>query len=147
MTFASDLLPLLRDIRAIPGQLGLRPHTVKLLSRSWDGAHSGDGNRSDDELNLVEGDNQPPKVRWLRDDELAVGDLARGTVEVGRLTADFAAREWLDDIRGDNLLKGDARYLVITGPTHPNGAKYRITKITSERALHYMIQAKPVDSE
>lgn len=147
MTLADDLKADLPGWRAIPGQLGLRPHTVTLLSRSWDGTHSGDGNRSDVGLSLVEGDGQSPKVRWLSDEELAVGDLARGTVNVGRITADHAAREWLEEIRGDNLMRGDGRFLIITGPTHPTGAKYRITKITSERALHYMIQGKPVDSE
>ena len=145
MSLADDLKPVLREIRAIPGEFGLRPHTVTLLSRSWDGTYSGDGTRTDTSLSLTEGDNQPPKVRWLSDEELAVAGLSNAAVTIGPITADHDARTWLDDIRGDNLSTGDGRYLTITGPKHPNGAKYRITRINSERALHYMINAEPVD--
>lgn len=147
MSLADDLKPLLREVRAIPGQLGLRPHTVKILSRGWSGEHSGDGIRYDAEIDVVEGDNQPPKVRWLTDEELAVGSLASGTIQVGPITSDDSSRTWLDDLLGSNLETGDARYLVITGPKHPCGAKYRITRVTAHRALHYLVQAQPVDEE
>jgi hypothetical protein len=134
----------MRRIRAIPGKLGIRPHTVQLLSRSWTGTHSGDGVRSDVELDIVEADSQPPKVRWLADDEIAVGALTNGTIEIGPITSNAA---WLLEIQGDSLSIGDARYLLITGPKHPNGAKYRATRVTAHKAMHYLIQAQPVDSE
>lgn len=145
MALADDLLPILREIRGIPGEFGLRPHTVALLSRSWGGTHSGDGDRTDTSLSLTEGDGQPPKVRWLNAEEMAVSMVDKSTVEIGPITADFEAREWIDDIRGDNLSTGDARYVVITGPKHASGANYLITKITVEKALHYMIQAQISD--
>ena len=147
MSLADDLKPLARAIRGIPGQLGIRPHSVALLERSWDGTYSGDGTRTDVTVPIVEGGSYPPKVRWLSDEELAVGGLSGGTIEVGPITADVGAIEILDNIRGDDLDDGDAHYLVITGPRHPNGAKYRITRITCDRAIHYLIQAKPVSRD
>lgn len=146
-TLAERLKPTLRRVRAIPGKKGLRVHTVKLLSRGWSGTHSGDGGRFDVELTIVEGNNQPPKIRWVSDEELAVGALSSGTVEIGPITADDSSRTWLDDLQGAELSTGEARYLVITGPKCPNGVKHRITRITAHKAMHYMIQAQPVDNE
>lgn len=147
MTLADDLKPLARAIRGIPGTLGIRPHTVQLLEREWDGTYTGDGTRTDTLTSLLEGNNQPPKVRWMSDEELAVGNLSSGTIEVGPITSDHDAIARLGDIRGDDLDDGDARYLVITGPKHPNGAKYRITELRADRAIHYMLRAKPVDAQ
>jgi hypothetical protein len=132
--------------RAIPGRYGIRPHSVKLLTRSWTGEHSGDGGRMDTELPLTEGASaQNPKVRWLNAEEMAVAMLEKSTVRVGPITADHSARTWLDDIRGDGLDAGEARYLVITGPKHPTGAKYVMKRINVERGLHYMIDAESLD--
>lgn len=147
MTLADDLKPLARSIRGIPGQFGIRPHTVALLERSWDGTYTGDGTRTDATVALTEGGGYPPKVRWLSDEDVAVGGLSNGTIEVGPITADGSGIEILANIRGDDLENGDARYLVVTGPKHPNGAKYRITRITADRAIHYTIQARPVSQD
>jgi hypothetical protein len=46
-------------------------------------------------------------------------------------------------VDGSELLKGETRQLLITGPQHPEGALYRVTNIKSERALHYMLRAEP----
>jgi hypothetical protein len=76
---------------------------------------------------------------------LAVAGIDKSTVQVGPITADDSTREWLDNIRGDDMSAGEARYLVITGPKHPDGAKYLIKRINPERAMHYMIQAESLD--
>lgn len=145
MTLADSLKPLARSIRGIPGTLGIRPHSVSLLEREWSGTYSGDGTRTDTSTAIVEGNGQPPKVRWLTDEDIAVGGLSAGTIEVGPITSDHDAIARIGDIRGDDLDAGDARYLVITGPKHPNGAKYRITEVRADRAIHYTLRARPVN--
>lgn len=133
-------------IRAIPGRFGLREHSVAILERSWDGEFSGDGNRIDGSFQILES-GQNPKVRWFTDEELAVSGLSSGSVTIGPITSDHDAIRRLSTINGDDLSAGDARYVVIVGPKHPNGAQYRVTRINPERAIHYMINAAPVSRE
>lgn len=144
MTLADDLKPLARDIRGIPGDLGIRPHSVAILEREWSGAYSGDGVKTDATYAITEGRGAPPKVRWLSDEELAVSGESSGSVDIGPITSDHGAIARLGTIDGRNIDAGDARYIVITGPKHPNGAKYRITRVTADRAIHYMVRAAPV---
>lgn len=142
MTLADRLKPLAHKVRGIPGRVGVRPHSVSLLTSSWSGTHSGDGTRTDTTLALTEG-GQNPKVRWATDEERVVGGLSDGTVDIGPLTPDHDGLSRLDDIRGDALATGDARYLTITGPKHPNGARYRIIEVRADRGLRYMLRAAP----
>jgi hypothetical protein len=143
-TLADYLKPSIESIRGIPGSLGLRPHTVTLLARSWSGDYTGDGDRTDVDTEINEG-GYPPKVRWLSDDEIAVGSLESGVVEIGPITPDHVTRSILGDIRGDELDAGDGRFLIITGPKSESGSKYRLIRITADRAFRYMLRARPVD--
>ena len=147
MTLASGLRKLAWSVRAIPGQLGVRPHRVSILKRTWSGSHVGDGTRTDVETDIVEAGGQPPKVRWLSDEELAVGGLNPGTVEIGPITPAFpGGGTALSLLDGSTLDEGEVRHLWIVGPQHPNGAAYRVKKLTADRALHYKIQAMPAGS-
>jgi hypothetical protein len=144
MAFADDFLPTLASIRAIPGQFGLRPHAVALVTGFSTGDHTGDGDVLDEDLPITEGE-YPPKVRWLKDEEIAVGALENGSIEIGPITPSFSTGGTaLADIRGDALERGETRFVRITGPKHPDGALYQITRITADRAMNYRIQAKPV---
>lgn len=132
--------------RAIAGeQHGLRPHTASIIQTIWSGAHTGDGSRSETETAIVEAGGQPPKIRWLNDEALALGNLAKGSVQVGPITPLFSGGGTdLVAIQGTALLAGDTLHVRITGPKHPTGALYRITKVDEDRALRYMITAEPV---
>lgn len=144
MTLAEDLKGLLYGVRSIPGQLGLRPHKVWLLKRSWSGQHTGAGTRTDVEFPITEGGKQAPKVRWLSDEEIAVGSLAAGTVEVGPITPSHKGGGTdLSILDGSTFKTGEVRHLWIQGPQHPKGAAYRITRIGADHALHYTLQASP----
>ncbi len=145
MTLADDLKSLVYTIRAIPGELGMHPHSVTLVESDWAGTHSGDGSRTDTSTALLES-GQNPHVKWLSDEELAVAGLSAGEIEVGPLTPDHGAVSRLASLRGDSLSDTDARYLLITGPKHPNGARYRITDLKADRPFRYMLRAAPVES-
>lgn len=148
MTLAAGLRKLAYSVRAIPGQLGVRPHRVSVLKRSWSGSHVGDGDRTDVETDIVEAGGQPPKVRWLSDEELAVGSLNPGTVEIGPITPAFpGGGTRLGTLDGSELAAGNVRHIWIVGPQHPRGAAYKVTKLTLDRALHYTIQATPAGTE
>jgi hypothetical protein len=144
MALADDLKTLARNVRAIPGQFGIRPHRVYLVTTTWGGNYTGDGFRADEVTEITEADSQPPKVRWLTDDEIAVGNISNGTIEVGPITS--AGGITLEELRLDDAAIGSGRYLKITGPKHPNGGMYRITEIRADRAIHWKMRAAPVET-
>lgn len=147
MTFASSLYPMLARVRAIPGQLGLRPHTVSVVSRSWSGGQTGEGDETVVNVPIVEADGRPPKVRWLSNEEIALGGLPSGSVQIGPITPSFSdGGTNLSDLDGSDLETSDTRQLRITGPQHPNGALYRVKALNADSALHYTIVAVPAGS-
>jgi len=147
MTIANSLKPLVRAIRGIPGVFGLRTHRVFVIASRFTGPYTGDGSRSNTEFELTEGSSRtPPKVRWLKSDEIAVGGLAAGTVEVGPITPDLDGyTEIIDAIAATKLGTGDLRYIKLIGPNHPNGANYRVTDAAFESAMHFTLKCSPVE--
>lgn len=144
MTLADDLMQVVFDGRGIAGSLGFRPYRVYIVAESYTGQHTGEGGGNIDETEIVEGSNQPPKVRWLKDEEIAVGNLAGGTIEVGPITPEFSGGGTSLELLAGELDRGATRYVRIVGPKHPNGAQYRLAEIRAERALRYMLRAVPV---
>jgi hypothetical protein len=131
--------------RAIPGQLGLRPHTVSVVTTTWSGAVTGEGTKTETVTVIAEAGGLPPKVRWLSDEEVAVGSLQGGAVEIGPITPLFSGGGTDTTLlKGASLGVGDEIRILITGPEHPNGALYRITSTDFGSALHYMIRATPI---
>ncbi len=147
MAIIDELRALAHDIRAIPDEVfGLRPHTVEILHRTYSTGDAGLGTRTDVATPITHARGASPRVRWLRPDELALApDLKAGAIEVGPITPQLAAE--LGTLRGSGLPTGAIRHLRITGPMHPEGAVYRITRIDASKALHWMIQAEPVGVE
>lgn len=85
MSFASDLLPTLDDIRAIPGELGLHPIRVTRILKTWPSVR-GQGTPTSTETVLLVG-GQNPHVRESTDD--AIRQL------FGSMTTQFREGEWL----------------------------------------------------
>jgi hypothetical protein len=127
--------------------LGLRPHTVSIVLASTDGTHTGDGGRLETLTPLTHSDGSAPKVRWAKDQDVAMQLVTAGTVTIGPITSDFTGFEYLADLDGRNLDRGEVRLLRLTGPKHPEGADYRIESVKSERALHYLITACPAGTQ
>jgi hypothetical protein len=144
MTLADDLKPLVNAIRAIPGELGLRPHTISVLLGTWSGDHTGEGTETASSTAILESA-QNPKVRWLKQEERALADLPEGSCEIGPLTPSYPGGGFtLSTITSFD--RGETLHLRIVGPQHPSGAVYRVTKINADHALHYTLQAVPVSS-
>lgn len=130
--------------RAIPGQLGLRPHSVKTVVGTWTGEYTGRGYGFRSAQAITEAGGFSPKVRWLSDEELAVGNLGKGVVEIGPITTGYPAGGTLLSQIQPALAAGETLHLIIQGPMHPDGAKYLITSVRGDHAIHWTIRAEPV---
>lgn len=139
-----ELLSTCYEARAIAGELGFRQHSVALVIASTSGTHTGDGSRSEVVTAITEANGQPPRVKWMKDEDLAISQLPRGSVEVGPITPGYTS---LSLLNGDDMADGEVRLLRITGPNHPNGADYVIQGVSADRALRYMITAVPAGSQ
>lgn len=148
MSFADDLKPLLWSIRAIPGQLGLRKYSVSIVTGINLGDHTGDDAGSYPEIPIVESGNQPPRVRQLSDEELALANMGAGLWKIGPFTPYFTTGGAdITDLLGKLLETGDTQYVKLTGPAFPAGALFRIVKVGHDHALHYDLTVAPVSVE
>jgi hypothetical protein len=130
--------------RAIPGSLGLRPHTLERVARF---AESVREDVTEKVTPIVEANGQSPLIRWLTAEELTVGQLNPGTAEA-RFTPSFGGGGTdIALLRGDDLGPNDKLYFRITGPHHVGGALYRKAKLNDEKALHYTLQLVPVQDD
>jgi hypothetical protein len=143
MTLADDLRQVAARARGIPGALGLRPHRVYLAMGLWSGEYVGNGLESAVETELTEG-GQPPQVKWLNEEALALGGHPVGTVEVGNLTPEHASGGVpFSSLIGTALTDGSVLYVRIVGPRHPSGARYRIREARHKSALSYSLVCTP----
>jgi hypothetical protein len=148
MTLRDDLLPTVYAARAIAGELGFRQHTVAIVTIPREGTHTGDGSRDETVTDITELGGQPPRVRWAKSEDVAMGLVPKGFVTVGPITPEFSGGGTaIELLSGSDLETGDVRLLRITGPSHPNGADYTINDVTSDRALRFMITAVPVGTQ
>jgi hypothetical protein len=146
LALADDLLSLVDSIRAIPGQLGLRPNRVYIVDANWDGAFAGEGTEVETETEITVGDEQPPKVRILSDEQLAMGELASGSIEIGPITPSYTGGgHSATTLLAQSVARGDTRLLRVVG--RAGTAHYRVTRVTTDRAMHYMMRAEPVTLE
>jgi hypothetical protein len=133
--------------RRIPGEHGLREHHVSVVIARTGGTYTGDGGRWETENEILEL-GQPPKVRWLNDQDLALGQLPAGSVEIGPITpANSKGGTAITLADGSQLTVGDVEVIRITGPQHPGGADYRKLTMHVDRALHWTIRAAPVGTQ
>lgn len=144
MTLADDLKPLVWSIRAIPGNLGLRPYSVAIVNGYKQGTHTGDLTIFET-TSVTEGGGQSPRVRWLSDEEVALAGIGHGLVEIGPITPSHTGDGTdLGLLTAAELDAGDVLHVLITGPKHPDGAVYRVVKVTADRALQYRLTCRPV---
>lgn len=141
MSLADALKPALYSARSIAGKLGLRPHTVSIVTATWSGSVTGEGTETTTTTPIVEGNGQPPKVRLVKSDEIALGNLAEGTIDIGPITPELGAA--LAALNATALATGGTRHLIVTGPDGV-AVKHKILDIGTDHALHYTIRSSPV---
>lgn len=90
MSFRDDLMPLLDDVRSIPGELGLRPFRLFVRTKTWTGERPGLGLSTTTEVEVLTG-GHPPKVRELEHRDIISGapHLKRVEYRVGPIQPDY----------------------------------------------------------
>lgn len=147
MSVATTAKRILFRARAIAGRMGLHPHTVELGLTTWSGPYTGDGTPTTTWTPIVERGGQPPKVRWVSDEEIAVGGLAGGSIRIGPITPDFSGGGTSAAIlAGAAATTRMTRHVRIIGPAHPAGALYAIKGSDFGSALHYTLTCEPVSA-
>lgn len=131
--------------RHIPGDYGLRIHTIEWGVGSWTGPETGDGVGTIVWTRILEGNGQPPKILWLTNEQLALGGLPGGSCTVGPITPNFfGGGTSADTLSGDGSMDGQTFKFRITGPRHPDSAIYVLHEGKRDRALHYTLTLKPL---
>lgn len=128
--------------RAIPADHGLREWRVYLEVVTWSGEHTGENSGVVISTELTVHGGQPPRVRQLNDEQLALANLGTGILDIGPLTP--AHSEGGVDVQallGSAAAVGDEVRLRITGPE--GTAYYSIDSLRTDRALRVMVRAKP----
>jgi hypothetical protein len=139
VTLVDDLLPIAYEKRALAGQFGIRLYTVALVVEKWTGQHTGEGVRYEEYTPITEANDQPPKVEWVTDEEVALGAVS-GSIKVGPITPLHATGGTDLEPIIEQLEAGSTRHIQIVGPKHPAGVRYSITNI-EVKPLHYLIRA------
>lgn len=131
--------------RSIPGAHGLREHTVSVRLASYSGTYSGDVAESGAWTDITENGGHAPKVHWANDEQIALGGLDKGDVTIGPITpSNGTVGTLLATLAGSAATVGQVFQIRITGPKHPDGALYIGREVSSDRALRYMMRARPV---
>lgn len=140
--FRNSIRKIAHRVRAIPGEMGWRPYTVQVEYAVYSGAKWGEGSKLVTTTSVTEYGGQPPKVRWLSDQEIAIASgngSQNATVQVGPITPNFPGGGTSIDVLRPPLSANTRLYYIITGPEHPNGGRYRPVKYTTDRAGHYLV--------
>lgn len=147
MGFRDDMRSLAYNVRSIPGALfEMRPYTVAVRVTTWSGTHPGDGTETATSTPITEANGQPPKVRFLNDEERALGGLPEGTIEVGNITPDFPGGGTALSVLAPATVGSTVHY-ILTGPEFPNGAVYERVGVGTDHAFHYTLTLKPVSAQ
>lgn len=142
---AEDALEDLFEARGEVGEAGFRIHTLTVVRSYETGEHTGDQVGGFEETPITEGNGQPPKIRWLKPDEIALGNYPSGTVVVGPITPEHAGGGTPDELlTGTDLQTKDTLRFIIRGPNHPNGWRYRKVGFSAERSLRRMLYLAPL---
>jgi hypothetical protein len=144
-TLADSLKPLVWAIRAIPGQLGIRPYTVEVVTVAYAGAELGEGALTESRMTVTEYGSYPPRVRNLSSEEIALAGYDKATWEIGPITPDFTGGGTaLSVLTQSGIGANTEPHIVMTGPEFPNGANFRLVKVQTDKALHFTIQVQRV---
>lgn len=145
MSFVSDLLGDIDSIRAIPGELGLRPYTVVVRVRTWSGGVVGRGTKSDTDTQLLVG-RQSPKCRRVafKETVAAGGKYQEGDYRIGPMTPDFAGGGVSFATMAPPTATGAEVYYRVLGPDTPTtGTWCTVVGEEADHALHRYLVVRP----
>lgn len=146
MSLRDDLLPLVDELRALPGELGFRPFTsVVLRTRTWSGEEPGDGTPTDVNLALETG-GQVVKVAQLtsREVQASAGRYTQADFKVGPLTPQHTREDTTTggytptQLAPSTTARNVERHIILTGPGEP-GSEWIIVGETFTGSFRYSL--------
>ncbi len=144
-TLADPWRAIAYSIRSLPAQFGLRQFSTSILIGTWSGDHVGDGDLNEQLIPILESGGTNPKLRFMNEEQRALSQLEVGSCEVGPITPDFGDYGTALSNLLPAIANGETVHVIITGPPFPNGAKFSIKKIETDRALHWTLLCEPVN--
>ena len=147
MSIRDSLRQLAYNVRAIPNAYGLRPyHSVAILAGAWSGTVTGRGLFTAELTPITEANGAPPKVREVSTEELALGNLGKGSLKIGPITPDFPGGGTAIDVLKPAVDAGQTVQVLITGAGNPDGSLYVIKSINADHGLHWTMTVTPVQN-
>lgn len=91
-TLKDDLLPLIDELRGLPGELGFRPYQVWVRTVEWSGHRAGNGVSKVTDARLSVGNGQDPKVKKVHRNDVVGGKLESvdAVYDIGPLTPKYS---------------------------------------------------------
>ena len=136
MSLRDDLLPVVDQVRGIPGALGIRGTSVRVLRRTWSGGRRGSGTASDATVADLAA---KYKVRLVTMREIASsgGKFEAGDVRVGPITpSDGGSVGYTPEELAPTGGSGDEIVHQLTGEL---AGEYRLVATDFAAALHYTL--------
>lgn len=140
MALADELREVAFNLRALAGEFGLRPYRIYRIKISYSGENF-TGTRTEEEIELVEGNGQPPKVRWATSEELALTGYASETLLVGPLTPKILSTVVGTDYEAlrPELNPDDIIRFRVVGPGYPTGEFFTLKKLDRSSAVSWRL--------
>lgn len=128
--------------RRIPGEHGLRPWRVFAVVGVWSGSgHFGDGIKTETETEILE-QGQPPKVRHVRDEVIALGvNLQTGDMVIGPITP-VVGTPW-STMTGDAAAVNNSFLIRLVNAETGDSFLCTVVTVSNDRALRTMITVRP----
>lgn len=146
--FRDNIRKLAYNLRRLPGErFQIRPYTISVVVTTWSGTRVGEGTKTETATAITEAGGQPPKIRWLSDQEKALGGYNDAILEVGPITPNFpgGGTSWATLVPSSTPALSTVHYLV-TGPEFPTGARFELVGRRSDKTFGYRIRLQRIAS-
>ncbi len=150
-TLADPWRSIAYSIRSLPAQFGLRPYSVSVVIGTWynntESTHVGDGSKNEQLIPILENGGTNPKLRFANEEQRALSGMEVGSCTIGPITPYFGSGGTPISNLLPAVANGETVHVIITGPQFPNGAKFSVKKVETDRALHWTMLCEPVNVE
>ena len=141
--FVDGFRQLAHELGSIPGELGIHPYTVSLVTKGWSGSDTGRGTATEVVTPITRANGQPPKVKEVSLRRVALGiGFEVGDMVVGPITP-VSGIAWADLLQTALSAKSEA-LVRLTHTESGISTDYRIHHVARDKALSVTLTIKPV---
>lgn len=145
MSFVSDILGDVDDIRGTLDEFGLCTYVVQIVSRAWSGTAVGEGTATDTTTTITLVNGKRPKVRRVayKETVTAGGKYQEGDYRIGPFTPDYVGGGMLFSVMAPTKDGKTEHYVVLTGPDAPSGVVCEPIAIEADKPLRRALVVRP----